>query len=389
MARKLALLGATGSIGQQTAEVLRLHRDRFEVSALTAHTRVTDLMELIAEFRPPVAVVDNGDQAAVVRARFPDIEVWTGPQGVARAAATAPGGLVVNALLGAAGILPTMAAMESGADVALANKETLVAAGDIVMSYAKAKGVRIIPVDSEHSAIHQCLRGCTSGEVLRLILTASGGPFLGKSRAEQDGVGVADALRHPTWTMGAKITVDSATLMNKGFEVLEAHHLFQTPLSAIDVLIHPQSIVHSIVEFRDGAMLAQLGAPDMRIPIQYALFTDEQRPAAEFRRLDLAGAGTLSFMEADMDVFPALRLAYDCGMAGGTVPAVLNAANEIAAQAFLAGEITFLRIFDTVQEVVWRHTPVTHPTIDDVLEADAWARRLARSNVAERGRMDC
>ena len=389
MARKLALLGATGSIGRQTLEVLRLHRDRFDVRALTAHTRVADLADLIDEFQPHLAIVDTEEQAGIIRARCPGVEVLTGPQGLAAASAAAAGGIVVNALVGAAGILPTMAALAAGADVALANKETLVAAGDVVMSQARTRGVRVIPVDSEHSAIHQCLRGYAPSEVRRLILTASGGPFRGLSREMLENVGIADALAHPTWRMGAKITVDCATLMNKGFEVLEAHHLFQMPLSSIDVLVHPQSIVHSLVEFRDGAMLAQLGAPDMRVPIQYALFADEERPAADFRKLDLAGAGALTFEAVDLDAFPALRLAYDCGMVGGTVPAVLNAANEVADLAFLSGELEFVGIFDTVRAVIDRHEPVAHPEIGDVLEADAWARRLTRRMIEERGRMDC
>ena len=388
MVRAVTILGATGSIGRQALQVLSAHRERVRLRALTAHSRAADLLPAIAEFAPERVVVRDEEQAGLLLAEFPRLRVLCGEDALERVAAEADG-LVLNALLGAVGIRPTLAALRAGCDVALANKETLVAAGDIVMAAARRAGARVIPVDSEHSALFQCLRGYSRAEVRRLILTASGGPFRGLSRERLAGVGRRDALAHPNWRMGEKITVDCATLMNKGLEVIEAHHLFDCAYDDIDVLVHPQSIVHSLVEYRDGALLAQLGAHDMRLPIQYALFADELRPAAAFSRLDLAAAGTLAFAAPDGENFPALPLAYACGRAGKTAPAVMNAANEVAVERFLAGELDFLGIVEVVRDVVAARPDSAGESLDEILAADAWARAAAAAAIDERRRRAC
>jgi 1-deoxy-D-xylulose-5-phosphate reductoisomerase len=284
--------------------------------------------------------------------------------------------LVLSAIVGAAGLVPTLAAIEAGKDVALANKETLVTAGALVVERARSKGVRILPVDSEHSAVFQCIEGSRPGSVARVILTASGGPFLRSTKEELERVTVADALRHPNWAMGKKITVDSATMMNKGLEVIEARWLFGVDYDRIDVVIHPQSIIHSLVEFVDGSVLAQMGLPDMKGPISYALFYPERTPGG-FPALDLAKAGRLEFLNPDPERFPCLRLGYEAGRAGGTLPAVMNAANEAAVKAFLGERAPFAAIARTVEDVMSRHEPRGLSSLEAVLEADAWARRQA------------
>ena len=386
VAQMVTILGATGSIGTQTLDVIRHNRDAFAISALTTHERVSELKQMIREFDPLRVVVHTKEQCDDVLREFPKVEVLWGDDAYQQVASADSGALVVNALVGSMGIKPTLEAISAGCDVALANKETLVAAGDLVMQEAKTKGVSIIPVDSEHSAIAQCLLGYQSDVVQRLILTASGGPFRTYSQEELHHVTIGDALAHPTWRMGPKITVDSATLMNKGLEVIEAHYLFATPYDAIDVIVHPQSIIHSLVEFRDGALLAQLGAADMRVPIQFALFQGRTSAISPFKRLDLSMLSQLTFETPDLERFPALSLAYDCGKAGGTFPAVMNAANEIAASAFLRDEIAFLEIFDVVARVVDKHRGSSALSMDDVFAADAWARRTAMELVCERGR---
>lgn len=388
MVRSIAILGATGSIGKQTLDVLRAHREIFRVRVLTANNRALELSSAISEFAPELVVVRDEKQAVALADEFPRLEIAFGEEAL-RHAAGAGCDIVVNALMGALGIRPTLAAIAAGSDVALANKETLVAAGDIVMSAARAAGVRMVPVDSEHSAIAQCLRGYTRAEAWRLLITASGGPFRGRTKAELRAVAVEDALVHPNWVMGRKITIDSATLMNKGLEVIEAHHLFDFDYDDIEVLLHPQSIVHSLVEFRDGSLLAQLGTPDMRLPIQFALFANAKRSPVCHSRLLLTEAAALTFAKPDLDTFTALRLALDCARGGGTLPAVLNAANEVAVHGFLEKRIGFLDIMDTVERVLDRHESIMQPTLEQVLTADAWARRQAGSFVEERGRGRC
>lgn len=383
MVRSVAILGATGSIGKQTLDVLRAHADAFRVRVLTAYSRALELSSAIREFAPELVIVRDAAQAGQLAAEFPRQEIAYGEEALHRAAGTGCD-IVVNALIGAMGIRPTLAAIEAGSHVALANKETLVAAGDLVMSAALAAGVRIVPVDSEHSAIAQCLRGYGRAEAWRLIVTASGGPFRGCTTEELREVTVEDALAHPNWVMGQKITIDCATLMNKGLEIIEAHHLFDFDYDDIEVLVHPQSVVHSLVEFRDGSLLAQLGTPDMRLPIQFALFADTARPSVHYSRLSLTEITALTFAKPDPDTFPALRLARECGKGGGTLPAVLNAANEVAVHGFLDHRIGFLDIVDTVERVLERHERVAHPSLEELLSADDWARRQAEGFLQER-----
>lgn len=385
MVRKLSILGATGSIGRQTLEVVRAQKEYLSVAALSAFRHVEALPPLIDEFGPVAVAVGSAQQARFIQDQYPHLEVFWGEQGLVQAATVIPDVLVVNALVGAVGIRPTLEALRAGLDVALANKETMVAAGELVNAAAKASGAHVYPIDSEHSALAQCLHGYAIEKVEKLILTASGGPFRGRTMASLERVTAAEALSHPTWKMGPKITVDSATLMNKGLEVIEAHHLFGIPYSAIDILVHPQSIIHSMVSFCDGAILAQMGAPDMRVPIQYALLWNDGRMPADWPRLDFATIRNLTFEPPDFENFPALALAYACGEAGGTSPAVLNAANEVAAHAFLDGQLHFGGIVEVVQSVVEQHQRVSHPTIEDVFAADQWARTVARTVISERG----
>jgi 1-deoxy-D-xylulose-5-phosphate reductoisomerase len=385
MVRSIAILGATGSVGKQTLDVLGAHRETFRVRVLTAYSRALELSPAIRQFAPELVVVRDAAQAARLSAEFPRLEIAYGEEDLQRAAG-AGCDVVVNALTGAMGIRPTLAAIEAGSDVALANKETLVAAGELVMTAARSAGAQILPVDSEHSAIAQCLRGYTREEAGRLLITASGGPFRGRTGDGLRAVTVEDALAHPNWVMGRKITIDSATLMNKGLEVIEAHHLFDFDYDDIEVLVHPQSIVHSLVEFRDGSLLAQLGTPDMRLPIQFALFADATRPPVRYSKLSLADIAALTFARPDLDTFPALRLARDCGIGGGTLPAVLNAANEVAVHGFLDRRIGFLDIVDTVKRVLDRHERIAHPSLEHLLAADEWARGQAEAFVEERGR---
>lgn len=384
--RSVSVLGTTGSIGKQTLDVLRAHKDEFQVSVLTAHSRVDELLDAVREFSPQQVVVQDIEQAKRVRAAFPQIEVSYGVDSLSAVAGAYKGAVVVNAIVGAAGIRPTVSALAAGCDVALANKETLVAAGPIVRRIALQMGGSILPVDSEHSALLQCLQGASLDQVERLILTASGGPFRDWSQQQLEQASVADALNHPTWQMGAKITVDSATLMNKGFEVIEAHELYRVSYDRIDVVIHPQSIVHSFVEFVDGALLAQLGTADMRLPIQYALFGPGKRMPNSFSRLRLTELSELTFTAPDTTRFPALALAYACGRQGGTAPAVMNAANETAVAAFLAHKLRFTDIVDVVQRVVEHTKHSTAEELDVILQADEQARRDAETLIRDRGR---
>lgn len=372
----LTLLGSTGSIGRQTLEVVRQAEGRFKVHALAADKSV-DLMEQQARlFAPQVVVMMDEAAARELRGRLRDlpIRVDQGMAGMIDSVLAPQVDTVVTAFSGRIGLEPTLAALEAGKSIALANKETLVAAGDLVMATAQKTGAKIIPVDSEHSAIFQCLED-NPDTVEKIILTASGGPFLGWTKEQLATVTLEKALRHPNWRMGAKITVDSATLMNKGLEVIEAHYLFNMEYDEIEVLIHPQSVIHSLVAYRDGSVLAQLGRPDMRLPIQYALSYPARWPNP-FERLDLRGK-TLTFQEPDWTAFPALATAYRVGRRGGTLPAVMNAANEVAVRAFLAEKITYPKIQAIVEEVCAKHECLDNLDLANILEADAWARRRA------------
>lgn len=362
-------------------DVVRRFPHRFHIVALSAHRDVDGLGEQVAEFDPPFIVMTDEDARDAFCRRYPQ---WAkrvlapGDEGLLQVSAAAEVDVVVNALMGAVGVRPTLAALQAGKKVALANKETLVAAGSLVMAAARSvPGARLLPVDSEHSAIFQCLDGREQQTPTRLILTASGGPFRTTPAERLKHVTPEEALQHPTWRMGGKITIDSATLMNKGLEVIEACWLFDVPPEAVEVWVHPQSIVHSLVEFRDGSVLAQLGVPDMRMAIQYAL-TYPERLEGNWERLDLTRQPPLTFEEPDTDRFPNLALAYEAMRTGGTMPAVLNAANEVAVALFLSGKLPFDAIPRVVERVMGAHRPLHVVTVDDVLEADGWARSEAR-----------
>ena len=375
MTKTIALLGATGSIGRQTLEVAR--ELGLTVAALTAHTNIDLLERQARQFRPRLAAVYDAAAAAVLRDRLSDtdIEVLAGEEGLLAAATLAEADTLVTAVMGSVGLAPTLAAIRQGKRIALANKETLVCAGELVMSAAAEYGAEIIPVDSEHSAVFQCLQGCRDrGEVRRILLTCSGGPFYGKTHDQMEHVTAADALRHPNWHMGAKITIDSATLMNKGLEVIEAMRLYALPVEQVQPVIHRQSIVHSLVEFRDGALLAQLGTPDMKLPIRYAL-TYPYRAETPDAPLDLLQCGALTFAAPDEDAFPCLRLARQCGKTGGTSCAILNGANEAAVALFLRGDIGFNDIHRCVERALSRVAVKYQPSLADILEADRAARQ--------------
>ncbi len=378
MSRTISLLGSTGSVGTMTLEVVAAHPEEFRVACLAAGRNTDLLIEQIEQFNPELVSVADEAGRALVRDRFGDrVNVMVGQEGLIAAATHPDVEIVVTAVVGAVGLLPTIRALEAGKHIALANKETLVAAGHLVMDLARSKGCHILPVDSEHSAIYQCLHRERSVDVDRLLITASGGSFRDKTREEMAVATVAGALNHPNWAMGAKITIDSATLMNKGLEVIEAHWLFDMPYERIDVLVHPESIIHSLVEFVDGSVMAQLGSPDMRIPIQYALGYPHRLPG-QYKRLRLLEVGKLHFVEPDFDRFPLLRMCFEAGRAGGSMPTVLNAANEVANEMFRAEKIGFLDIEKTVERVMDRHKLTSYPSLDQVLEADAWARETAR-----------
>ena len=375
MTKTIALLGATGSIGRQTLEVAR--ELGLTVAALTAHTNIDLLERQARQFRPRLAAVYDAAAAAVLRDRLSDtdIEVLAGEEGLLAAATLAEADTLVTAVMGSVGLAPTLAAIRQGKRIALANKETLVCAGELVMSAAAEYGAEIIPVDSEHSAVFQCLQGCRDrGEVRRILLTCSGGPFYGKTHDQLEHVTAADALRHPNWHMGAKITIDSATLMNKGLEVIEAMRLYALPVEQVQPVIHRQSIVHSLVEFRDGALLAQLGTPDMKLPIRYAL-TYPYRAETPDAPLDLLQCGALTFAAPDEDAFPCLRLARQCGKTGGTSCTILNGANEAAVALFLRGDIGFNDIHRCVERALSRVAVKYQPSLADILEADRAARQ--------------
>jgi 1-deoxy-D-xylulose-5-phosphate reductoisomerase len=373
---RVAVLGSTGSIGRQTLQVAAAHPDRVEIVALAAGTSAVAVADQARAHGVRTLAMADAAAAAELSAALPAAEVGAGPEAVAALAALPEADIVVNALVGAAGLRASVAALKAGKRLALANKESLVAGGELVTSLVGGSA-ELLPVDSEHSAIFQCLEGERAAEVARIWLTASGGPFRGRTRAELAGVSREDALAHPTWAMGPKISIDSATLMNKGLEVIEAHHLFGTPFDEIRVVIHPQSIVHSMVEFSDASVKAHLGTTDMRIPIQYALSYPE-RWSAPVEPVSFPQLGALTFDEPDPDTFGCLRLAFEAGAAGGTAPAVLNAANEVAVAAFLSGECAFLDIERVVAGTLEALATEPLVSIDAVLAADADARSVAR-----------
>ena len=378
MSKSISVLGSTGSIGRQTLQVAE--ELRLRVAALTAGRQIDLLEQQARQFRPCLAAVYEESAARELRERLKDlpIQVMSGMEGLLAAAELAESDTVVTAVMGSVGLEPTLAAIRKKKRIALANKETLVCAGELVMAETKKYGAEIVPVDSEHSAIFQSLQGCKDkGEIKRLLLTCSGGPFFGRTFAELEHMTAADALRHPNWTMGAKITIDSATLRNKGLEIIEAMRLYGLPLAQVEAVIHRQSIVHSLVEFRDGAMLAQLGTPDMKLPIRYAL-TYPYRTQTPDRTLDLLSCGALTFSAPDEEAFPCLRIAKECAAAGGTACAIMNGANEVAVAQFLRGEIGFNDIPRRVEQALSRVAVKYQPSLGDILEADRSGREAVR-----------
>ncbi|UCE82761.1 MAG: 1-deoxy-D-xylulose-5-phosphate reductoisomerase [Deltaproteobacteria bacterium] len=375
--KRIAILGSTGSIGRSSLKVIEQFPDRFQVVALAAGRNIDLLAKQIHRFRPQLAAVFDQQLAKDLLSRLETsirVEVLAGPEGYHRVASCDDADMVLSAMVGAAGLVPTLSAIRAGKDVALANKETLVMAGALVMEEVRHHQVTLLPVDSEHNAIFQAMEGHRREDLKRILLTASGGPFLNMSAEELEQVTPAQALAHPNWDMGPKITIDSATLMNKGLEVIEAKWLFDVPVEKIDVHIHPQSIVHSMVEYVDGSVIAQMGIPDMRTPIAYALAYPE-RLQLDFPSLDLFALQTLTFFEPDFSRFPCLGLAFAACKAGGAVPAILNAANEVAVQAFLDNRIPFKRIAELVDQTMQEYKQVSAAELETILEADGWARQ--------------
>ena len=369
--KKIAILGSTGSIGTQTLEIVRNNPD-LQVTALAAGRNVRLLEEQVREFKPSLVAVWDEKDAADFRTRVSDmqVQVVSGMDGLLQVASHEPAEILVTAIVGMIGIQPTIAAIRAGKDIALANKETLVAAGHIIMPLAKECGVSILPVDSEHSAIFQSLNGENRERLEKILLTASGGPFRGKTRADLENMSVADALKHPNWSMGKKVTIDSASLVNKGLEVMEARWLFDVSLDQIQVVIHPQSIIHSAVQYTDGGIMAQLGTPDMKLPIQYALFYPDRRPMAG-KRVDFFALGQLTFEAPDMDTFQGLALAYQAARTGGSLPTVFNAANEKAVALLLEERIRFVQIPDLIRACMEAHRVIENPTVEQILQTEA------------------
>lgn len=369
--RKIVLLGSTGSIGTQTLEVVRNNSAELEVVGLAASRSVAEVEKQVREFKPKYVCMYDETAAKELQDKISDtgIKVMTGMDGLLEIVSVPEADTVLTAVVGMIGIRPTIRAIECGKDIALANKETLVCAGHIIMPLAKEKNVQILPVDSEHSAIFQSLNGEPRDKVEKILLTASGGPFRGKKRQELENMTAADALKHPNWDMGPKVTIDSSSLVNKGLEVMEAKWLFGVSLDDIQVVVHPQSIVHSAVQFVDGAVIAQLGVPDMKLPIQYALFYPDRRPMQE-KRLDLFELYSLTFEKPDTDTFRGLKLAYDSARIGGSMPTVFNAANEMAVKRFLKGDIKYLEIYSMIEEAMSHHNKVDNPDVAAILAAE-------------------
>ncbi|MDD6218037.1 MAG: 1-deoxy-D-xylulose-5-phosphate reductoisomerase [Selenomonadaceae bacterium] len=379
--KNLVVLGSTGSIGTQTLDVVRANPDRFHISVLVANRSDELLEKQIKEFQPELAVLSDEAAAKRLKERFAGkTRIEGGRQAVIDAAVYPDADIIVTSLMGFAGLEPTMAALEAGKDIALANKETLVVAGELVMAKAKEKGCAILPVDSEHCALFQCLQGQDRAALEKLIITASGGPFRGKKADQLQNVTIKDVLAHPTWNMGQKITVDSASLINKGLEVIEARWLYDVDFDRIQVVVHPQSIIHSMVQYQDGTVMAQLGCTDMRLPIQYAL-TYPERVVSSFPRVDFYELAKLTFEKPDMDTFRGLKLAFEAGRTGGTMPCIMNAANEVAVEAFLRGESGFLRIYELIEAAMNAGEVVYKPSLEQLLEADRWARAFTRDNL--------
>ena len=377
--KKIAILGSTGSIGTQTLEVVRENKD-IEVLALAAGNNITLLEQQIREFHPRLVGVWAEEKAEELKSRIRDTgtKVVSGMDGLLEIAQIEGSEILVTAIVGMIGIRPTIAAIEAGKDIALANKETLVTAGHIIMPLAKKMGVKILPVDSEHSAIFQSLQGSRRSEVKKILLTASGGPFRGKKQEDLLNIRVEDALKHPNWAMGRKITIDSSTMVNKGLEVMEAKWLFNVDIDDVQVVVQPQSVIHSMVEFVDGAVIAQLGTPDMKLPIQYALYYPERRYLPG-DRVDFRKIGHLDFEEPDMDTFYGLELAYEAGRTGGTLPTVFNAANELAVSQFLNREIKYLEIIEIIEDCMRAHKTIENPTVEQILETEAATYERIRS----------
>ncbi|BAR52044.1 1-deoxy-D-xylulose 5-phosphate reductoisomerase [Tannerella forsythia KS16] len=378
MKRKIAILGSTGSIGTQALEVIEEHPDMFEAYALTAHHQVDLLIRQARRFMPEVVVIANEQHYLELKEALADlpVKVWAGADAIAQIVRMEPIDMVLTALVGYAGLRPTIAALEAGKAIALANKETLVVAGELITTLAKENNAPILPVDSEHSAIFQCLSGTWNNSVEKIWLTASGGPFRTKTPDELATVTKEQALRHPNWNMGAKVTIDSASMMNKGFEMIEARWMFDLPPEQIEIVVHPQSIVHSMVQFEDGAVLAQLGLPDMKLPIAYALSYPKRLKTAA-PRLDFRQYASLTFEEPDMERFRNLAYAFEAIRKGGNMPCILNAANEIAVSAFLEDRAGFLQMSDVIARTMEKAIFVARPTYDDYVQTDAEARRIA------------
>ena len=383
--KNIAILGSTGSIGIQTLDVIRQFQNRFRAVALSTNTKIDILEKEIEEFRVRKVAVANEEkyEELVERARkgkgkaLKECEILKGAKGLEEIAVCEEADTIVTSFVGAMGIVPTLKAIEAGKNIALANKETLVSAGEVVMSAVEKNGVNLMPIDSEHSAIFQCIHGEKKKNISKIIITASGGAFRDYTREQLKNVKAGEALKHPTWNMGDKITIDSATLMNKGLEVIEAHWLYSVPYERIDTIMHPQSIVHSLVEFVDGSVIAQLGLPDMRLPIQYALSYPERLENNELKRLDLKEKNNLTFRALDTELFPCLKYAYEAGKKGGTLPSAMNAANEVAGNAFLKDKIGFYEVAKTIRKVMDKHRNKTKPSISQILDADKEARKEA------------
>ena len=372
MTKKITILGSTGSIGRQALEVIEKLEGKFEIIALSGGKNISLLKEQINKFHPQKVCVEGYEDAKILRSEFPSLEVLFGSEGLDELCSDSSNDIILVAVSGKIGLKPTMTAIKNKIDIALANKETLVMAGDIVMKTAEQNGVNIIPVDSEHSAIHQCLK--EKSGLKRLIITASGGPFLHSPVEEMKKADSNHALAHPRWSMGKKITIDSATLMNKGLEIIEAHHLFNIDYSDIKTVIHPQSVVHSAVEYKDGSVIAQLGIPSMHIPIQYAICFPERTEGIKTNSFDFAKIATLTFEEPDNKKFPLMNLAIDCGKKGGSYKVCLNAADEVAVYAYLDGKISLWNIYEVVSEMVQKHTPSEMSDIDNIFETDKEVR---------------
>lgn len=381
MKKRIAILGSTGSIGTQTLDIISCYSDLFEAEVLTANNNAELLITQARKFNPNTVVIANEDKYFQVKDALSDlpIKVFAGNKSIADVVESEDVDIVVGAMVGFSGLIPVMHALEYGKKVALANKETLVVAGSLIKKIAEEKSITIIPVDSEHSAIFQCLAGEYKNEIDKLILTASGGPFRTKTKEQIAKVTVKEALKHPNWTMGAKVTIDSATMMNKGLELIEAHWLFDVPTNKIEVLVHPQSIIHSMVQFTDGSVKAQLGIPDMHLPIQYAL-TYPERLKIESEKLNFVKIGQLDFESPDTERFPCLALAYDAIEKGGNMPCVMNAANEIAVQYFLNEKITFYGISNIIENTMKKMSFIKNPSINDLIASDKEAREIAKNN---------